>query len=1522
MSVVSDVEIRLRADIARLRQDLQDARREVTGALGSMGAAAEAFKGVLGGIAAGLSVGAFAAFVKQSIDAADALNDLSVRSKVAIEDLAGLAYAAKLGDTSLDGVAGSITKLGQNIGKEGAKFRALGITATEPLEAFKQLADVFKNIQDPQQRAAFGAEALGKSWQEAAVLLDGGSQGITDLIERGKELSGVTTQVAADAGAFNDKIDELTFAAQGAGTRIAAGLLPTLQKIADSFSADSVNGDKFAGTVTVLSASLKGLYSVGVGVVALFTGLGKSIGGTAAVAVAALSGDFKGALDIYKAMAADVYTGLGDAAIQIAKVWVDTGKEVVETAKVTDQAVDNSAKVTAFLAGTQAKAAASAEKIAAEAAKWAAKTISDGNKRIVLATAEMESTTELTAEQKKLLDVFADLVKYSAYLEDEQKQRIADNGEEALFLERLTAARKADKKAQEDAEDAAKRDTDAAWDKVRSLQEQVKTYGLTEDAIGRLKVAEYQRQLGATELSEVEQSRLTSLLAATEEQIKLQEKLGTMKAETTFWEGLDSTAHATFVSIANGGKDAATRLKDTFKNVFFDWLYQQTIKKWIINIGTSTTESGASVASSVASLFGGGSSGGSGAGGILGTASNWLSIGKTIYSGFTGGVSASLGSAISSMGTTFGNSAVSAFGAGMQGGEAAFSAAAAGGNSAAIGAGSSAAAAIPIIGWIIAGMQAADGFRKQGFTANNGTINNPILQAAALPTNFAEKTMKAIGFNDAIANILSGAAINTKLFGRADPRVEAQGLRGTVSAAGFDADNYAKIIEKGGIFRSSKRYEKSADLDAATDKAWDETIANMITSVKGFGSALGIQTSVIDGYAKSFDIKLTGKAEEDNAAIAKLFGDVGDELSLRLVPGLAAFAKEGETMSATLQRLAVNYQSVDKILSATGQSIKQTGVAGIQAREDLIAAAGGIEQLSSGVSYFQQNWLSDTEKLTLAQAQLSTAMGAIGQAAVTTNEQFKAAVLGIDLGTKAGAELYVQMLALAPAFKEVTDATTAAASAAAQQAKAVADALATTNQGYDDQIDALLAARAGAEAVRALEIRGMDASTVARYDYLKALQAEDAAMSAAAQAAREQEEATKAADKGYKDQIDQILKARMSAAEVYALETAGMAASTKALYDRLAALKADTAASEAAKAAAAAQPALLKEQVTKAYASLEASINAQKNVAASALSSLMAGFDSAIAASASKMEGLRSVVDALRSADTSMGQDQTMNRLAGQAAIQTAIALARTGGVFPSADAISKAVAAASKSDASDFSTAADFRRDQLLTANSIIELGGLADTQLSVEEHALETLRAQQNIAQAAFDGESMRLDSLLATSKNQVDVLNGINLGIATIPEALNALGRALAAAAANPTVAADSATGQVEALYTTLLGRRSDAAGLSFWTDALKNGVSIEQIRKDFQNSPEYQRMQAEARTAMVPTTPGIYSPQQSGTMQSDAMLLELQTLNARIVTMEANIARTANSNATIAGATGQFAREFSTVSNNGSALLVEA
>lgn len=67
MAVVSDIEIRLRADIARLQQDMNAARRSVDGAMGGITQAAQQARNALGGIAAGLGAGALASMVDQYV---------------------------------------------------------------------------------------------------------------------------------------------------------------------------------------------------------------------------------------------------------------------------------------------------------------------------------------------------------------------------------------------------------------------------------------------------------------------------------------------------------------------------------------------------------------------------------------------------------------------------------------------------------------------------------------------------------------------------------------------------------------------------------------------------------------------------------------------------------------------------------------------------------------------------------------------------------------------------------------------------------------------------------------------------------------------------------------------------------------------------------------------------------------------------------------------------------------------------------------------------------------------------------------------------------------------------------------------------------------------------------------------------------------------------------------------------------------------------------------------------------------
>lgn len=1127
MTIVSDVEIRLRADIARLQQDLNGARREVTGAVNGMSASVEKFKDLLGGIAAGAAVAGFVGIIKNSIDAADALNDMSARTKVAIEDLAGLSYAAKLGDTSLEGVAGAISKLGMNIGKDGAKFRELGITATEPLEAFKQLADIFKNIEDPQQRAAFGAEALGKSWQEAAVLLDGGSEGISTLVERGKELSGITEQVAADAGAFNDKIDELGFAAQGVGTRIAAGLLPTLSKIADEFSANAVNGKELEGTITVLAAAFKGLYSVGIGVSALFAGLGKSIGGTAAIAVRALEGDFSGAVSAYKDLAADVYGDLGNAAKRIGDLWTDTGKTVTKTAEETATATGKSAaKVAAFLNSGEIEAAR--KKSAADAAAAAKKEesayaglIASIKEKMAADQMEVDGAAAITPVQQARIKLDQELAAGKITLTAEHIKEAHALLDTAEALERNANAAKQTRAAVTALADERDKNYAALVAEADANEELVATYGKTKMEIAELTIARDEDRLsrrGELELSEDTVAQLEREIEARRRNVAAMRTIDDLDkrkaAQTEFWTSIDKTAHDTFISIANGGKDAATRLKDTFKNVFFDWLYQQTIKKWIINVQGQLTTSATS--------------------GVVGAAASSLA---------GGGVAGSIGSA-----------------AGIAG-------------------------VLGSVGGIAAGALQTAGALLTGQIAIGQTLSAGL---AALTSGSAAGAVAGLsslaGALGPIAlGIAGGVALLKKAFGSGPKEITGTSLEGMLTPTGATGNTLSTWTKKGGWFSSGKSGTDSTAFTQAQVAAFTDTYKAILDVSKMMGAAVGVSTDALATRVQALRVDLTGlKTEaEQLGAVTKFFEGVADTVAAELVPNLSKFQKEGESLSATLQRVSTNYVTVDALFNALGKTVGATGAAGIAARESFIAAAGGIDTAASAASYFQQNFLTEAQRLAPVQKLVTEQLAAMGQSSLKTNEQFAAATLAIDTSTEAGASLFAQMLALAPSFKLVADEAQAAEEAAAVIAKAQADALAAevaareeaaaalaaANKTYQDQIDQIIAAREGEAAVRALEIAGMDASTVALYDRLKALQAEDIATKAAADAAEKAAAALQAAaDKlaatnaGYQQQIDQLLAARQGEAAVRALEIAGMDASTVALYDRLAALKAEDAA--------------------------------------------------------------------------------------------------------------------------------------------------------------------------------------------------------------------------------------------------------------------------------------------------------------------------------------------------------------------------
>jgi len=204
-----DLEARLTKFEAGLNQATRAAERSASQMERTFAGVGDTIKGVFAGLAVGASVAWISNLVTSSIDAQDALSDLNKSTGVSIDLLAGLKGAASSAGTDIEGVAAAVNKLSVNMAKDPAKFAAIGIDAKEPLEALKQLADVFASIEDPQKRAAVAAEAVGKSWSSLAPLLSDGGEALGSLVGKFQETSGVTEESARAAADLNDKLDLL-----------------------------------------------------------------------------------------------------------------------------------------------------------------------------------------------------------------------------------------------------------------------------------------------------------------------------------------------------------------------------------------------------------------------------------------------------------------------------------------------------------------------------------------------------------------------------------------------------------------------------------------------------------------------------------------------------------------------------------------------------------------------------------------------------------------------------------------------------------------------------------------------------------------------------------------------------------------------------------------------------------------------------------------------------------------------------------------------------------------------------------------------------------------------------------------------------------------------------------------------------------------------------------------------------------------------------------------------------------------
>lgn len=200
-------------------------------------------------------------WAKGIIETGDAMNDLSQRVGIAVEDLAKYQLATAQSGTTMESLAKGIKGLSTNMVEHADILKAAGVTATTTDEAMMQLADLFASMPDGMEKNALGSKLLGKSFMDLVPLLNLGSKGLKESAEKSAKYAEVLKVLAPQADKFNDNMAEFALHSKVAGMSMMNNMLPALTKISAQMAIATQEGGALAG----VWAGLSGVWTEGWG---------------------------------------------------------------------------------------------------------------------------------------------------------------------------------------------------------------------------------------------------------------------------------------------------------------------------------------------------------------------------------------------------------------------------------------------------------------------------------------------------------------------------------------------------------------------------------------------------------------------------------------------------------------------------------------------------------------------------------------------------------------------------------------------------------------------------------------------------------------------------------------------------------------------------------------------------------------------------------------------------------------------------------------------------------------------------------------------------------------------------------------------------------------------------------------------------------------------------------------------------------------------------------------------------------
>lgn len=409
---------------------------------------------------------------------------------------------------------------------------------------------------------------------------------------------------------------------------------------------------------------------------------------------------------------------------------------------------------------------------------------------------------------------------------------------------------------------------------------------------------------------------------------------------------------------------------------------------------------------------------------------NWMQLAQTgqtlyryganAYNWATGGGAAMYSTSAGTLGVT---GAQGAFvGEGAASGVAAWDAAA--GSS--VGASSGGMSAAGWAGWIAAAVVAAmqgsadwsAGFRREQARNSGTALGDASYRTADL--------FSRLGVSDRIADIISGATLTARIFGKTDYRLDSQGITGTLGQGGFAGEQFALYRAKGGLLRSDDLQGQYGAVDQALGRFLNDGARNVYTAAIQFGEALGLPVKALESVNSDLKVVWSQDAEANKQAIVDAFGGYATALVESFADAVRPLAAYGETTVQTIERVGGAIRGVNGVFESLGLAALQASVDGGAAAVRLQDAFGGLGGLQQAASGYVSAIYSDADQVALAMSQVGEVLSGLGLAVPTTRAGFKALVDDLvnsgRVATEAGAQQLQALLGVAGAFGRIQDA--------------------------------------------------------------------------------------------------------------------------------------------------------------------------------------------------------------------------------------------------------------------------------------------------------------------------------------------------------------------------------------------------------------------------------------------------------------------------------------------------------------------